>query len=104
MSSLQVTAEDKSVLRWGGLAGVLAGIIFIVVFFIVGLFVGMETIRTPAAEVTIFPEIRTARIVENSLYLVVLILGIVHFLALYQALRRTSLAPARSEPFVQRTQ
>jgi hypothetical protein len=31
---------------------------------------------------------------ENSLYLVVLILWIAHFLALYRALRRTSLAPA----------
>lgn len=41
-----------------------------------------------------FPEIRTARIVENSLYLAVLVLWVIHFLALYRALRETSLAPA----------
>jgi hypothetical protein len=93
MNRFQVTAEEQGVLRWGGLAGFLAGITFIVVFFIVGLFVGTEPL-TPAREAAIFPEIRTARIVENSLYLLVLLLGIVHFLALYRALRQTSLAPA----------
>jgi hypothetical protein len=32
--------EEKSVLRWGGLAGILGGIIFILVFVIVIAFVG----------------------------------------------------------------
>jgi hypothetical protein len=41
-----------------------------------------------------FPDIRAARTIEDSLYLVVLILWIAHFLALYRALRGTSLAPA----------
>ena len=41
-----------------------------------------------------FPDIRAARTVEDSLYLVVLILWIAHFLALYRALRGTSLAPS----------
>jgi hypothetical protein len=93
VNNLQKMAQAKSVLRWGGLAGILGGIIFILVFFIVAMFVGMEPVD-PVMEVVRFPEIKTARIVENSLYLAVLILGIVHFLALYRALRETSLAPA----------
>ena len=89
MNNVQNTAQEKSVLRSGGLAGIMGGIIFIIVFVIVGVFVGMEFV-----EVMRFREVRTARIVENSLYLAVLILWITHFLALYRALRETSLAPA----------
>jgi hypothetical protein len=85
--------EEKGVLRWGGLAGILGGIIFILVFVVVIVFVGADPAQ-PEGEVIRFPEIRAARTVENSLYLVVLILWIAHFLALYRALRRTSLAPA----------
>lgn len=89
MNDLQKMAQQKSVLQWGGLAGVLGGILFILVFVIVGVFVGMEFV-----EVMRFPDVKAARIVENSLYLAVLILWVVHFLALYRALRETSLAPA----------
>ena len=89
MDDLQNTAQEKSVLRWGGLAGMVGGIIFILVFVIVGVFVGVEFV-----EVMRFPDVRTARIVENSLYLAVLILWVIHFLALYRALRETSLTPA----------
>ena len=89
MNSLQKMAQEKSVLQLGGLAGVLGSILFILVFVIVGVFVGMEFV-----EVMRFPDVRTARIVENSLYLVVIILWVVHFLALYRALRESSLAPA----------
>ena len=85
--------EEKSVLRWGGLAGILGGIIFILVFVIVIVFVGLDTLD-PEGEVMRFPDIRGARTVENSLYLVVLILWVTFFLALYRALRGTSLAPA----------
>src|SRR5829696_1777097 len=85
--------EEISVLRWGGLAGILGGIVFIVVFVAVIAFVGPEPVE-PEGEVMRFPDIRAARTVENSLYLVVLILWVAHFLALYRALRGTSLAPA----------
>ena len=85
--------EEQSVLRWGGLAGILGGIIFIVVFVIVIVFVGPEPAQ-PEGEVIRFPDIRAARTLEDSLYLVVLILWIAHFLALNRALRGTSLAPA----------
>jgi Domain of unknown function (DUF4386) len=85
--------EEQSVLRWGGLAGILGGIIFILVFVIVIVFVGPEPAQ-PEGEVIRFPDIRAARTLEDSLYLVVLILWVAHFLALYRALRETSLAPA----------
>ncbi|MDQ3974089.1 MAG: hypothetical protein M3276_07115 [Actinomycetota bacterium] len=49
---------------------------------------------TPEQSLTRFPEIRAARTVENSLYLVVLLLWVVHSLGLYRALRRTSPTPA----------
>ncbi|MCP4288291.1 MAG: DUF4386 family protein, partial [Gammaproteobacteria bacterium] len=47
-----------------------------------------------AGWVTRFPDIRAARIVENGIYLVALILEVPLFLALYRALRKTSLASA----------
>ena len=81
--------EEKSVLRWGGLAGILGSITFILVFVVVIAFVGPNP-----AEPEGFPEIRAARTVEDGLYLVVLVLWVIHFVALYRALRETSLAPA----------
>src|ERR687896_2476073 len=90
---LQKMEEEKSVLRWGGLAGILGGIVFILVFVIVIAFVGADPAQ-PEGEVMRFPDIRAARTVEDGLYLVVLILWIAHFLALYRALRGTSLALA----------
>jgi magnesium-transporting ATPase (P-type) len=89
MSDLQKVAQEKSVLRWGGLAGMVGGIIFILVFVIVGVFAGMESV-----DVMRFPDVKTALKVGDSLYLVVLILWVFHFLALYRALRETSLTPA----------
>jgi len=88
MNELQKMEQEKSVLRWGGLAGILGGILFILVFVFVAVFVG------DPGGVERFPEIRSARTVENSLYLVSLILWAPHFLALYRALRGTRLASA----------
>ena len=89
---MKALEEEKSVLRWGGLAGILGGIIFIIVFVIVIVFVGVDP-ADPEGLITRFPDVRVARTVENSLYLVVLILWVAHFLALYRTLRETSLAP-----------
>jgi Domain of unknown function (DUF4386) len=85
--------EEKSILRWGGLAGILGSIVFVLVFIIVIVFVGADPAE-PEGEVMRFTDIRAARTVEDGLYLVVLILWLAHFLALYRALRGTSLAPA----------
>ena len=84
---------DQGVLRWGGLAGVLCGFLFVLVFVIVGAFVGAEPAE-PAGSVTRFPDIRSARTVENGLYLIVLIMWCAHIVALGRALGGTRRAPA----------
>ncbi len=95
MNNLQMMEQEKSVLRWGGLAGMLGGILHILtwVVLLAGP-VGMEEPADLEGWVMRFPDIRAARIVENGIYLVALILEVTLFLALYRALRRTSLAPA----------
>jgi hypothetical protein len=95
MDDLQEMAQEKRVLRWGGLGGVLGGLLFILTFVVVIVGpVGMEEPADLADWVTRFPDIKVARVVENGLYLLALVLGVTLFLALYRALRRTSLAPA----------
>jgi hypothetical protein len=84
--------QEKSVLRLGGLAGILGGILFILTIVIL---LGLPA--TPpnlAAMVTRWPDVRLAITVGDALFLVADILWIMLFLALYRALRGTSLAPA----------
>ena len=90
MNDLQKMEEEHRALRWGGLAGILGSSLLILVFGIVSVF-GLPDPAVPEALVR-FPDIRAARTVENGLYLVVLVLWVTHFLALYRALRGTSLA------------
>lgn len=87
-------SEDRGVLRWGGLAGILGGVVMIAVFVIVAVFVGADAALDPAGSLERFPEISAARTVENGLYLVALVLWMVHFLALYRALRETNVVAA----------
>ena len=95
MNDLQKMNDEKSVLRWGGLAGMLGGILFILAWVVVAAGpVGMEDPADLAGWVTRFPDIRAARVVENGIYLVALLLEVTLFLALYRALRSASLAPA----------
>ncbi len=84
--------EERSVLRWGGLAGMLGSVLMVATFVFVGVFVTVET--SAAYLIDKFPEIRAGRTVENSLFSAVVILWVLHFLALHRALRRESLAPA----------
>ncbi len=93
MTDRQKLQEEARVLQWGGLAGVLGIIIFIAVFAIVALFVGADATE-PEGLIIRHPDISAVRTVENGLYLLVLVLWIPHFLALFRALRRSSLAPA----------
>jgi len=87
--------QEKSILRWGGLAGILGGILFILVWVVVIAGpVGMEDPANLLGWVTRFPDIKAARVVENVIYLMAVILEVPLFLALFQALRRKSLAPA----------
>ena len=95
-----VLGEEQSVLRWGGIAGLLAGIIIILVFVIVFAFAPGSLSRDPQTiadfeeEVIRYPEEAAVRNVANSLFLVAAILAMALFLALYRALRKTSLASA----------
>ena len=93
MNDLQMMEQEKSVLRWGGLAGIVGGILLVAVFVIVGVFVGPDPAE-PEGLVMRFPDVRAVHTVEEVLYLGVLALWVIHFLALYRALRGTSLAPA----------
>ncbi len=88
----EIVAE-RGVLRWGGLTGILGGILMILVFVFVGVIVGLDPAGLDGP-VERFPDVRAARTVENSLYLLVLIMWVPFFLALYRALREASLAPA----------
>jgi len=94
MDNLQQTEQEKSVLRWGGLAGLLAGILFILAMVVVVIGPAATDPADLVGWVTRFPDIKTARILENMVYLIALILAVPLYLALYQALRKTSLAAA----------
>ena len=93
MNDLKKIEQEKSVLRWGGLSGMLGGVLFILVMVFVGVFVPPAPADL-AGWVTRFPDIQAARVIENGIYLVALLLEVPLFLALYRALRKTSLAPA----------
>ena len=85
----QQVEQERSVLRWGGLAGMAGSLVLVIVFVIVGVFVGSDT-NEPMG----FTGIRVARTFEDGLYLAVMILWIPLLLALYRALRQERLAPA----------
>lgn len=85
--------NEKSVLRWGGLAGILGGVLFIVTIVILLGFVPVAP-ATAAGLVMRWPDVRVAVTVGDALYLVADMLWIGLFVALYRALRGSSLAPA----------
>ena len=81
--------EDKSVLGWGGLAGILGGIVFIFVPVILFGFVPPAP-TDPAQLVARFPAVRAAIAAGNFVNFVSEVLVLALFLALYRALRGTS--------------
>jgi Domain of unknown function (DUF4386) len=85
--------EDRSIARWGGLAGISGSVLLIVVFAIVAIFAGPDP-AGPEGPIERFPEIRAVRTVENGLYLAVLALWVPLALALFGSLRRTRPASA----------
>ena len=93
LQAAQRNHEDRSILRWGGLAGIGGSVLFVLVFAIVGIFAGAEP-AGPAGPISRFPEIRVARTVENALYLAVLALWVPLALALFHSLRSTRPASA----------
>jgi hypothetical protein len=52
--------QEKSLLRWGGLAGILGAILFILVFIVVAAFVGPDPAELEGRVIR-FPDIRAAR-------------------------------------------
>ena len=86
MHGLKTWNADRGVMRWGGLAGVAGGLLFLVVFVIVGALVPAYA-ADPATAVEFFPEVAAVRIIENSLYLVVLALWVASFVAMERAAR-----------------
>ena len=81
MNDVQKMEQEKSVLRWGGLAGIVGGILLVAVFVILGVFVCPNPAE-PEGMVMRFRGGRAAHIVEAFLYLGVLALCAIHFLAL----------------------
>jgi hypothetical protein len=86
--------QENSVLRWGGLAGLLAGIIFVVSIVYQVVFIGTGTTASGAGPVMRFPGLHTQIIVGQTLFLIGTVLSMPLFLAIYRALRKSSLAPA----------
>lgn len=93
INELQSQGANQSVFRWGGLAGIFGSVLLFAAFLPVGLIAGGFA-ANPAEAIMRFPDVRAAQTVEEVLYLGALALWAVHFLALYRALRATSLAAA----------
>ena len=89
-----MTDQEKSVLRWGGLAGMLSSILLILTAITLFGFVPPAP-ADPAGLVMRYPEVRTATIVGQTFSLVSVVVAVAFFLALYRALRGTSLASAQ---------
>lgn len=93
MNNAQMIEQEKSVLRWGGLAGILGSITFGLVMVYVAVVIGDGP--TDLHEIVArFPEIHLLRVIENGVYLFGLLLEMLLFLAIFWALRKESLAPA----------
>lgn len=90
---MKVMDKEKSVLQWGGLAGIL-GSFSLIFAFVAEVGFGPSDIADAESLVMGFPDVKAALVVGNITYLAALILWVPLFLALYRALRGTSLAPA----------
>ena len=93
MNNSQMIEQEKSLFRWGGLAGILGSIIFVLVMVFVAVAIGSGPADLKEV-VARFPDIHLLRVIENGVYLVGLLLEILLFLAIFYALRKDSLAPA----------
>jgi hypothetical protein len=87
-------AQEKSVLRWGGLAGIVGAVVFLFSIVYQVAFVGTNTTAAGAGPIMRFPALQDQIIVGQTLFLVGVVLFVPLFIALYRALRGSSLAPA----------
>ncbi|WP_017597506.1 hypothetical protein [Nocardiopsis lucentensis] len=88
------TADDRNLLRWGGLTALAGSAVFVAVLILVILHIGPEP-DGPEGPISRFPEIRAARTVENGLYLAVMLLWAPLSVALHRGLRGARAAFAR---------
>jgi hypothetical protein len=87
-------AQERSVLRWGGLSGMLGAVVFLVSIVYQVAFVGTNTTAAGAGPIMRFPGVQTQIIVGQTLFLLGVLLFVPLFIALYRTLRGSSLAPA----------
>jgi hypothetical protein len=79
--------NEKSFLRWSGLAGILAGAFFLITIVTLIIF-GPSTTATPAQLVNNFPNVSTGLAVGNSFYFLVSVSLVGLVIGLYRTLRR----------------
>ncbi len=85
--------KDQSTARMGGFAGILGSALLLGVFAFLAVFVGLDTLDAQAA-LARYPDIRWARIIENTAYLFALALWALHSVTLFIVLRADSPATA----------
>ncbi len=85
--------KDQSTARMGGFAGILGSALLLGVFAFLAVFVGLDTLDAQAA-LERYPDIRWARIIENTAYLFALALWALHSVTLFIVLRADSPATA----------
>ena len=81
--------QDQSASKLGGLAGILGSVLLLGVFAFLSVFVGLETLDGQAA-LERYPDIRWARVIENTAYLFALALWALHSVSLFAVLRADS--------------
>ncbi|MCK0126351.1 hypothetical protein MWU76_18320 [Gelidibacter sp. F2691] len=78
--------QNQSTARMGGFAGILGSVLLLGVFAFLSVFVGLEILDAQAA-LERYPDIRWARIIENTAYLFALALWALHSVTLFVVLR-----------------
>jgi hypothetical protein len=86
--------QERSLLRWGGVAGIVGAVVFLVSIVYQVAFVGTNTTAAGAGPVMRFPGVQDQIIIGQTLFLVGVLLFVPLYLALYRSLRGSSLAPA----------
>jgi hypothetical protein len=93
MKGNDMDMHDQSTARLGGFAGILGSVLLLGVFAFLAVFVGLDTLDAQAA-LERYPDIRWARIIENTAYLFALALWALHAVSLFVVLRTTRPATA----------
>lgn len=86
-------SQEKTVQKWGGLAGILGGIVFLFVPIVLFGFVPPAP-SDPSAVVARFPTISIPLTIGNNINFIADLLYLALVVALFRTLRGTSLAPA----------